>query len=829
MHRASSQTFLVSATLPLYLVSQTLSAASAAAPAEPPGTDTIVLVDVSGSMAGDLPELRKHLKNALPTMVREGDTFSLIYFSSRGQCGTLLEGSSFSDLRDVPRLHAAIDRLRPIGLTGFEEPLILAGKLAEKLRACKQTNPLRHVVFMSDGYHNDPMSRGIPMREAVLGAVLEATRDGRAQQLTTVGYGYCCDQGLLQDMAAAAPCGGQFLFAADFARWGAVLEAACARRPEGAPRRRVVLDRLPFGAVFSHDKGDLTQYACTGGEVLVPETVETIWYLSETPLDGVNLQDRARQEAGARAPDGPRVAFDSVTAAYLAMGLQAQRSNRKTVRALATAIGDARLITAAGACFGPQRYNAFADACFEAARSGYRTGPSSRFVEGFDPSRAVAPDAFTVLDALRALDAGDNRIHVDHPAFAYTPITRRRVAAAALVSEADAKRAAEIAATVTAGAEADVLDAAIEALRALKEQKGAALPWSYVGAPEGYSIDGLVYGSEEANVSIRVKRRIAVDLTGALAELPTELRARVPASYTAERYNSFTVVTGRVLNLAQIPASLDDKTWALFRQHGLVRGPHTTEPVVVDLAALPIVNDDMVTSLSARVTATDAYDLEVVKALIKVYADLQKLVAPPKIGALAAWAADKGFEGFDAVAVTDWLQKLGFSDRGYDPKSASAPATDKRRSWLLDVAIPGLSSLPSVEKVRAKMAAIAAWQAAPKGKEPKFTTAEALMFPAIQQVDGFLAQEGLTAAKLDPDALDAEVRNRILAYCAAKIGPLDADRRRILFAQSRAAIIAICGGEWFQDMEPGAETVEVPLDGVKTTVRIGIRDVEIAI
>ena len=823
MARSSSRTvsYLVSAALPLYLVAQTLDTKTRAVPAAPPGTDTIVIVDVSGSMAGDLPDLRMHLRNALPTMVREGDTFSLIYFSSVGQCGALLEGVGFSDLRDVPRLHASIERLRPLGLTGFEEPLRLAGRLAETLRARRGANPLRHVVFMSDGYHNDPASRGVSMRQAVLDAVLEATRDGRAQQITTVGYGWCCDLALLQDMAAAAPCGGQFLHAEDFARWGAVLEAACQKRPEGAPRRRVALDRIPLGdVVFSLQNGEVTQYACPDGEVSVPETVDTLWYLAETPLQGQPLQDIAARYAATTGSPGD----DCIPAAYAAMGLQAQRSNRKVVRALASALGDVRLVYPAYGCFGPQRYNAFAEVCFAAAAD-----PARRFTAGFDPNTAPRPDAFTVLDALRALDAGDNRIVVEHDAFTYKPITRRRVAAASLISDDEAKRAAEVAAMIQAGADRSTFDDAIAAFRSIAEDRGTALSWKYVAAPRGYAIDGLVYGSEEANVSIRVVRRITVDLTPAIAKLPAELQARVPTSIEVDRYASYTVVTGRVLNLSRVPAILDAATWALFAQHGLVRGPHRDEPVVLDLAALPIVNDVMVTTLSAAETARRAYALDVIRAEVKVYNDLQKLLALPKVGLLAAWAEQAGIQDFDAVAVTDWLQGLGFSDRGYEPPSTSAPSTDKRRSWLLDVAVPGLSKLPSVADVRKKMAAVAAWQAAPKGKQPKLTAAEALMEPAVRQIDGFLKLEGLAAATLDASKLSVEVRDRILAYCAGKLAPLNTERKRLLFEQSQAAIVAICGGEWFCDLEPGAETVEIPIQGVKTAVRVVIRDVEIAI
>jgi hypothetical protein len=813
---------VVSAAMPLFLVAQGLTTKVPAAIATPPSVDTIVVVDVSGSMSGDLEDVRRHLKNKLADLVKVGDTFSLVFFSGQGQCGVLLEAATFDDLRDVPKFHAAIDRLRPIGLTGFLDPLKLAGDLAAKLRASRPKSTLRHVVFLSDGYHNDPYAGRNEARKAILAAVLGATADGRAQKLTTVGYGYGCDQALLQEMAAAAPCGGTFVFAQDFERYAPAFEASVSGRPAGAMRRKVGLMAGAVGdvAFTVSPEGEITQYAPDGAEILVPEDVDAVWYLSDRSVGAADegVTHYARQASkGGKSP--------VVDAAYAALTIFAQRCQRKIVRALALALGDAAFVTAAFGAFGPQRYNDLADLTGKAVAGG------GRFVAGFRTDMAPDPNAYTALNAVYALASGDNRVCPDHEAFSYTAITRKRLDAAGILTPTDLKEVAAVAVdlgALKAGDAIDGLDALVGRLAAIKADKAPKVTWSYLAAPEGYAVDGMVHSSEEANVSLRIKRAIDVDLTAALAELPPELRARVPTTFRSHRYQQFAIVTGRILNMKTLPVVLDAKTWSEFARAGLVSGPHRREPVVVDFSSLPIVNDSMVETISAKATATAAYALEQVKARKKVLDDARKKWLPKESSAIAEWIAIAGLVQAEAEsgALSAWLDRCGLTDGGLRQSTTGAPPTDKRRSWLLDVALPGLSSLPTVAKVREKQAKIAAWQASPKGKEPAFTAGEALMEREVRDLDAFLKAEKIaldaTAEKLTPAQ-----RTALDAYLAPALRMLEEKRRALLFDLSKVAIIAIAGGEWFSDLAPGASDVEVTVGGSKLTASVGIKDVDL--
>lgn len=831
---------LISAALPLYLVCQPVSDKAPVVHAAAP-VDTIAIVDVSGSMSWDLPAFKRDLKNLLPRVLKAGDTFTLVYFSGGGESAVLLDRVQIREggqgLLDVSSIHATIDRLDTIGLTCFDEPLALVANLAMEGGAPERTTRRRHVIFGSDGYDNS--SRGgsqSERRRNILAAITKLT--GVVDRVTTMGVGYGCDQGLLQEMAATA--GGSFMFARDVASYSRDFEAAVGQRPSGAKRKRIALDGVPVDGIAwtVSAEGEISQYqidenAGLRGVVHVAENVGAIWYLSNAlvgaPGGGLfNIaeavgDERTRQHLGA-------VNGSAITASYAAIVLFAQRSRRKLVRALAAGLGDARFVEIALGCFGPQRYNAFADVALEAVKDA-----SQRWTKGIADPKTLTndPHAYTVLDALRAIEHGQNRVVVEHEGFKYTPITRGRISSAGIVTADDLAKVAELTATITAGVDITAIDAAILGLHAIKAGKAPAASYTYLPAPDGYPVDGVVPASEEANVSIRVKRAIVVDLSKALAELPESLRARLPTSFTTHRYSQYGVITGRVLNLSSIPMILDVDTWTDFVRAGILvdsNGAWTPGRIyVVDLAKLPMVNDAMLEGLSAKGTVRAAYDLAAVKGARKVFEDVKRKHLPKESSAVAAWVARAGLVAEEAAAVTDWLDRIGITDGGFSPPTTGAALkSDPRRSWKLDVSLPGLSSLPTVDKVREKMAKIAAWKAAPKGKEPKCTASERMMVGAVERLDAFLVNEGV-----DLDALTngADGTRAVLeAFVTRELKPLDEERRVLLGALSQAAIVAICGGEWFQDLKPGEGTVSLDIGEEKPIVcGIGIEDVEIAL
>ena len=112
----------------------------------------VIVVDISGSMYRALPEVRKHLKENLPSLVKPEDTVSVLYFSSKGDFGTVFAGRQVSAASDLSELNKLIDRfLQPSGCTGFVEPLKLAMDTA---RGLKKPGYVNNLAFMTDGYDN---------------------------------------------------------------------------------------------------------------------------------------------------------------------------------------------------------------------------------------------------------------------------------------------------------------------------------------------------------------------------------------------------------------------------------------------------------------------------------------------------------------------------------------------------------------------------------------------------------------------------------------------------------------------------------------------------
>ncbi len=863
----------------LFLVTQSVPSSAKAIVANP-ARDVVAIFDVSGSMHYDLPAFKRDLSNMLPRILEPGDTFSLIFFSGPGQTGRLLDTVQISAggqrALDVVNIQRTISTLETIGMTCFTDPLGLAAKLGAEL-ARSRPHAKRTVIFGSDGYDNtSPGATSTERRKNIFQALRAAA--GNFDQVVTMGVGWGCDQGMLQDMAAS--CGGQFLFARDIGSFNRDFETAATKRPTGAKLRRVDIEGSPLlGLVFTTHGGEITQHEPANGAVNVPETAGRVWYLSASPAGqaGDAVQTMAHLvSAGEHRIENFGLAIE---ASYAALVLFAQRSQRKTARAIAVALGDARLLNLTLGAFGPQRYADVAEAAgkaFEECRGlGGALQPvapagtgAHRYRDGFTAATTFDPNAYTVLEALRALSAEGNRVVPDHPSFDYTPITRGRVNAGGVLTADDVKKLGEVIAAIDAesgmllaalralavGAPIEKLgegrDAVVAAAAALARQadvitavgsaKSPAASYAYEPAPTGYPVDGLVFASEEANVSLRVVRPCVVDLTAARAALPVELRARVPSSIRSFKYAQYTVITGRVLNLAVVPAILSAETWAEFARAGLVSGPYRAEVVAIDLRKLPLINDRMIDGLRAEETVGNAFELETVKARLKVLRDMRKLYVPKEESSeVAAWVAAAGLTGEEAEAVKTWLSEVGVTDNGYSPPSASAPKRDQRRSWKLEIGIPGLSSLPAVKKVRDKLAAIAAWKKAPKGKEPKLTTAEGLLAPEVEEMASFCAGAGIVLDKLvpAPDAVekpaDRKARERavtVLEACiVARSASLERRRRALLGRLGDAAIAAITGGEWFSDLKPGQTDVELSTPHGKLACSINVVDVDIDI
>jgi hypothetical protein len=685
----------------LYLIGQTLEAKAATTEVVSP-TNHIVVIDCSGSMSGELPEIRTQLKKKLPKLLAEQDTLSIVWFSGKGQFGVLIENEPVATLADLKDVEKAIDRwLKPVGLTGFKEPLVEVQALIERVGKARPGSVFS-LFFMSDGQDNQWSKADILKTvESVSGSLAAAT---------FVEYGYYADRPLLTSMAEKA--GGSLVHAKDFDSYQPVFEAAMAKKIMGGKRVEVEIGGDPIGGfVYALTDGDLVTFGVQGGKVLVPEGLQTLYYVSPSSIGTVQTD-----------------VTPVLGAAYAAMSLYSTRMKSDVILPFLKATGDVAFVEQFAGLFGKQAYSAFMDATKAAAFD-----PTKRLTKGYDPNKVPREDAYTVLDFLRALSGDDkNRLLLDHEAFRYNRIGRGRVDATSVLTDEEqaevAKLTAEMAQTKDAKKVA-VLAGQIAALT----NKPEALKFEAAPAPEGYSITNLTYNEDRPNISVLVKKPGTVDIS---ARNPP---AGIPSKFETFVYRNYAIVKDGLVNVKVLPCRVNDQITDSVTQAILDgRAPaeaftfNSDGTMLANLDKLPVINRQMVKEVSADDFFTKSYALTQVQAEAKVYNTIKKEQFPRK---------SEGFSALYGEDGANWLKEQGFTDySGFNPKAVQAEATDFYMGKELKTSLKGLSSLPTLKVARENIA------------KNKVNAPTALMQPAIQAVDTFLASDAYKSAA-DPAAL----------------------------------------------------------------------------
>lgn len=352
-------------------------------------TNRIMVVDCSGSMGSELPKLQTHLKNKLPTMVQPQDTLTIIWFSGRGQCGTLFEAIKLDNLQDIQKVNAAIDRyLTPIGLTAFTQPLKDVLALAIKLGG---TNTLS---FMTDGSDNQGTRSEILKACADLQDVLSAA--------TFVEYGYYADHKMLMDMAEEL--GGAVVLAENFTNYSESLESSFKSVNSG---KKIKIGGIKADFVVANsDNGFVIVRPDALGLVTMPADTSSYSYFEGTgDIDEIFADDGENSDA-----------------AYMVSAL-IMRGQADQALQLAATIGDVELYSQVENSFSKQDYAVtveLANAFGSSKKSLYTTKP--RQIN-------LIPDenAYNVLTMLMDLASTDgNFLNISHPEFSYNPIGPRR-------------------------------------------------------------------------------------------------------------------------------------------------------------------------------------------------------------------------------------------------------------------------------------------------------------------------------------------------------------------------------------------------------------------
>ncbi len=784
----------------LYLVQESVALDSAKSSA-PDTTHHIVCVDCSGSMYYALPQIREELKKKLPTMLGEKDTFSLIWFSGRGEFGVILEGEPVAELKDLQRVNQAIDRwLKTVGLTGFKEPLLEVSALAD--RVAKKTKGAFSLFFMSDGCDNQWP------RDEVMKAVEKAGHSVTAA--TIVEFGNYADRPLLTQMAERA--GGTLIHSQDFQRFSVVLSDSLGRKA-ASKKVEVKLPNVDIigGFAFTLDGKEIPTFAVDGGKVSVPAGTPFVYFLSPTATgtEGTPVEEQTRilSKGGSSS--------DPVSAAYAAASLFSVRMKSEIVRPLLKATGDVAFIEQFNKCFGKQKYSDFMDATKAAAFDA-----SKRLKGGWDPSRVPPDDAFTVLDLLKLLASDDNnRLLLDHPQFQYNRIGRERLDSAENFTVAEKEAVLSLApgaalsfddggTFISAIADSTVRASVQAKFDEIKATKVAALKFEADEAPDGYPVSNLTYNEERANVSVLVRKTGTVDISG---RAPAEHK-KLPKTIPTFIYRNYAVIKDGLVNVEILPTAITSAVHETLKgEVAAGRLPadaftavpwNGTTQAVFNLNKLSIINAQMVKAVSAKKLFEDEYTLTKARAAQKVYNSVLKEKFP----------SAKKSEGFEVLYGADaaaWLKDQGITDySGFSPKSTVADAVDFYMAKKLETSLKGLSTIPSLADFKKKVAA--------KGK---LTASQALMEPAYNEVEAFLASDVYKKAKNQDDLLKSWLEGQ--AEAQTKV------TRSLIADMAKTKFSIIVGQVWpseFKSLDENTLTIKV--DGQDIEAKLDQREVE---
>jgi hypothetical protein len=340
----------------------------------------IFCLDCSGSMSSSMDEMRKQLKNKLPTLIRDTDFVTIIWFSGRGQCGTIFEHISIKDLTDLQTIHSTIDRyLHTIGSTGFVEPIRKAKELAEKYEEQPQ------VFFLSDGGENS-----WPLDET-----RRAFSEMRGIPMVIVEYQYYCDRAFLQELAQLSD--GVSIFNEDFEMYNHTFSCYMQNR---ISRGKVIELDDELNHIIYFDEETFVIKTGKNGKIQVPEHVSDVYEISE-------------QEENEKTYETNEL--------YLLMLYAIQKRSHPLMMKALSNLGDVYLIRRYSSCFSKQDYSRL----FDYIKNCYFRPDEWAFKEGIDYTFKPKDDAFNVIEFLSLIQNDKrSRFYPYHSSFKYERISK---------------------------------------------------------------------------------------------------------------------------------------------------------------------------------------------------------------------------------------------------------------------------------------------------------------------------------------------------------------------------------------------------------------------
>jgi len=344
----------------------------------------VYLVDCSYSMSGDLENIRDHLKTIMMNLVSEDDRLSVVYFSGKGQVGTVFENVQINE-HTVSLQNSVIDsNLKPIGMTCFKDALDYAIGVSER-----DGSPItKCLVMLTDGYDNQSGKD-----------VVRDTAQTAAQHFDSIAfleYGWYADRELLSELAHKV--GGAHVFSEGHTQYNKAIETSF----KSAPREKMVeipVGELKCDIVYIHN-GMIKITSVSNGVIKVPETLH--WFYQIMP------DEHIPEHAGENQ-------------LYMMLYYAVSVGNDELCWDVLKRLGDVCLIDEYTNAFTKQELTEFKDhvetCVFDV---------DARFVDGVDHDKVPSKDCLTVVDVIEHLSTTGAEMITDSPYFSYNRIGRKK-------------------------------------------------------------------------------------------------------------------------------------------------------------------------------------------------------------------------------------------------------------------------------------------------------------------------------------------------------------------------------------------------------------------
>ncbi len=717
-----------------YLISQEVNSTATVEVAKK--TNHIFVVDVSGSMSGDLPLIRTQLKNKLSNLMKEGDTISIVWFSGNRDAGILKEEVEVKSLKTLTDLHDAIDRwLRPIGLTAFQKPLELTKELIGRIKK-NRPDSVFSMIFLTDGCNND-----CPWNEVI--RTLKSLENDIAAS-TFVEYGYYADTRALTQMASVL--GGEKISCDGFDDFEPMFDAKISSSIYGGKKVAIdITDKYLYDFAFSVTNGSVLLYNIQDGKIMVGSDVKKVHFFSPKSI-------------GIDAPIANNIADSPDTALYAAIYVLADKLMNDDAERVFYALGDNYYYKMLANAFGKQKLNAFKTAIKECVAD-----VSKRYPNGFAQIEKVDDNAYCLMNLIEDLaDTPNCQFYPNHPDFKYNRIGRKRINAGGILTETEKKRLAE----------AKNFEEASAIMKELEEKKVEA-KFVNTNPDRGYPLTDLVWNEERANLSIRIF------IEGEVVLPKNKFNIDKVASF---KYNTFTIIKDGIVNVEKLPV-----TWSQeLADHLTSKGVKFSEnfngesylPTIltIDLNSIPVINRGMVKAVSANALAKQEWELVKLQGQKKVFDYYRKSLFPKE---------SKSFVEMLGQEAADWLKEIGVTDyNGFAPKVVEEESTDFYLSVNLATKIKGLSSLPKVEDVLAKIKS---------GASLKIS--EWVMADTIKK---YIAQ---TESDLYKSLSEEQQKGVLKTYLITNSDILNKQKRKVLQEIAQIKFALILSKKWFTEFK----------------------------